>query len=101
MLDVRPYTSEGMSKDDEKSSTGSEKDLEKEGHEYFYELVGIIVHSGQANAGHYYSYIKNRRCGFCMDGKHHHDIRMLSLSWYRLKPRKEEPRNIRTYRKPP
>ena len=26
-----------------------------------YELVGIVVHSGQANAGHYYSYIKDRR----------------------------------------
>jgi ubiquitin carboxyl-terminal hydrolase 9/24 len=23
-----------------------------------YELVGIVVHSGQANAGHYYSFIK-------------------------------------------
>lgn len=27
-----------------------------------YELVGVIVHSGQANAGHYYSFIKDR-CG--------------------------------------
>ena len=27
-----------------------------------YELVGIVVHSGQANAGHYYSFIKDRRC---------------------------------------
>lgn len=26
-----------------------------------YELVGIVVHSGQANAGHYYSFIKERR----------------------------------------
>ena len=26
-----------------------------------YELVGVVVHSGQANAGHYYSYIKDRR----------------------------------------
>lgn len=26
-----------------------------------YELVGIVVHSGQANAGHYYAYIKDRR----------------------------------------
>ena len=26
-----------------------------------YELVGIVVHSGQANAGHYYSYIKDRK----------------------------------------
>ena len=32
-----------------------------------YELVGIVVHSGQANAGHYYSFIKDRRYGalFC------------------------------------
>ena len=26
-----------------------------------YELVGVVVHSGQANAGHYYSFIKDRR----------------------------------------
>jgi ubiquitin carboxyl-terminal hydrolase 9/24 len=29
-----------------------------------YELVGVVVHSGQANAGHYYSFIKERRCVF-------------------------------------
>ena len=28
---------------------------------HYYELVGVVVHSGQANAGHYYSYIKNRQ----------------------------------------
>ena len=27
----------------------------------WYELVGIVVHSGQANAGHYYSFIKERQ----------------------------------------
>ena len=27
---------------------------------YPYDLVGIVVHSGQANAGHYYSFIKDR-----------------------------------------
>ncbi|CAF1027234.1 unnamed protein product, partial [Didymodactylos carnosus] len=26
-----------------------------------YELVGIVVHSGQANAGHYYSFIKDKK----------------------------------------
>ena len=26
-----------------------------------YELVGIVVHSGQAHAGHYYSFIKDKR----------------------------------------
>jgi len=30
-----------------------------------YELVGIVVHSGQANAGHYYSFIKDRRYAMC------------------------------------
>lgn len=29
--------------------------------EITYELIGVIVHSGQANAGHYYSFIKDRR----------------------------------------
>ena len=26
-----------------------------------YDLVGIVVHSGQASAGHYYSFIKEKR----------------------------------------
>lgn len=26
-----------------------------------YELVGIVVHSGQAHAGHYYSFIKDKK----------------------------------------
>ncbi|CAF4573224.1 unnamed protein product [Rotaria sp. Silwood1] len=29
-----------------------------------YELVGIVIHSGQANAGHYYSFIKDTRCRY-------------------------------------
>ena len=28
---------------------------------YQYELCGVVVHSGSAFAGHYYSYIKARR----------------------------------------
>ncbi|CAH8569019.1 unnamed protein product [Schistosoma turkestanicum] len=30
-------------------------------HENLYRLVGIVIHSGQANSGHYYSFIKDRR----------------------------------------
>jgi ubiquitin C-terminal hydrolase len=27
---------------------------------YLYDLVGVLVHSGSADAGHYYSFIKER-----------------------------------------
>lgn len=27
---------------------------------YIYQLTGVLVHSGSANSGHYYSYIKER-----------------------------------------
>ena len=36
--------------DDSKSSNGDTR----------YKLVGIIVHSGQANGGHYYSFVQNK-----------------------------------------
>lgn len=29
---------------------------------YLYELSGVVVHSGSAFVGHYYSYIKERPC---------------------------------------
>lgn len=32
----------------------------KNGNYYEYELVGVLVHSGSADAGHYYSFIKER-----------------------------------------
>lgn len=41
VLDMGPYTAAG----------GSAR----------YELVGVVVHTGQASAGHYYSFIKDRR----------------------------------------
>lgn len=66
MLDVEPYTFEGITK------TEKDKDKDDSGEKFskntivtdmsrYYELVGVIVHIGQANAGHYYSYIKNRQ----------------------------------------
>ncbi len=67
LLDMSPYTSEGI-KASERSPKSSRRmsfgrlDQRKVG-ECFYELVGIVVHSGQASAGHYYSYIKDRGSG--------------------------------------
>jgi len=52
ILDLEPYTADGLSRQ-EKDIGPSEQKL--------YELVGIVVHSGQASAGHYYSFIKVKR----------------------------------------
>lgn len=32
----------------------------QEADKYEYELVGVLIHSGSADAGHYYSFIKER-----------------------------------------
>jgi len=47
-----------------------------------YELVGVVVHSGQANAGHYYSFIKDRRYDVIYTGRHvevHNRCKMTTL----------------------
>ena len=50
---MEPYTNEGISR--------LERGVEgEEGKPRLYELVGIVVHSGQASAGHYYSFIKEK-----------------------------------------
>ena len=65
MLDMEPYTFEGITKLEKAKEAQHDK---KPKHanlvvdmNQFYELVGVIVHTGQANAGHYYSFIKNRQ----------------------------------------
>jgi len=51
-LDMNPYLSDQLSTTNKSSTTGDD-DL--------YVLVGILVHSGQAQAGHYYSFIRDHR----------------------------------------
>ena len=80
---MEPYTTDGVARresitnlqaPDTDSESGSTTDLHMSASssslqsnvsvnapEIQYELVGVIVHSGQANAGHYYSFIKDRR----------------------------------------
>ncbi|GFW12475.1 ubiquitin carboxyl-terminal hydrolase 24 [Trichonephila clavipes] len=65
---MQPYTAEGIQEretmknesDCEDQVVPSSRNAQKSGNS-IYELVGVLVHSGQANAGHYYSYIKERR----------------------------------------
>ncbi|XP_063403289.1 ubiquitin carboxyl-terminal hydrolase 24-like [Mytilus trossulus] len=79
ILDMEPYTTDGMARREEAVETSSESSdsgetnptedklpdivigVSPEPKQINYELVGIVVHSGQANAGHYYSFIKERR----------------------------------------
>lgn len=87
---MEPYTAEGMARRDAEAN----KDMEEpevqemdsrsgetppmeitirvtpECKQINYELVGVVVHSGQANAGHYYSFIKERRYKFGRNFSH-------------------------------
>eukprot|EP01135_Chromosphaera_perkinsii_P005371 Nk52_evm52s343 gene=Nk52_evmTU52s343 len=63
-LNMEPYTLKGCSKaeKDEKFASGSDIGLSDTGEKnlYEYELSGILVHTGTADSGHYYSFIKER-----------------------------------------
>ena len=48
---MEPYTAEGLMSR-EKGLTPTPQ---------MYELTGIIVHQGQASAGHYYAFIKDKK----------------------------------------
>nr|XP_033771654.1 ubiquitin carboxyl-terminal hydrolase 24 isoform X3 [Geotrypetes seraphini] len=74
ILNMEPYTVSGMARQDSSSEVGDNgrntdmgsggSPRKKVAPTENYELVGVIVHSGQAHAGHYYSFIKDRRgCG--------------------------------------
>ena len=52
-LDMLPYTQVGV-----EGTAKQKRDVTS-----LYTLCGVVVHSGQANAGHYYSYIRKRGTG--------------------------------------
>lgn len=76
---MEPYTAEGMARREAESASEASTDSDDQNgnsetrvpeltvshntgsSQINYELTGIVVHSGQANAGHYYSFIKDRR----------------------------------------
>ncbi|CAB4058031.1 USP9_24 [Lepeophtheirus salmonis] len=56
-LDMGPYTSDGIrqkNKNDKKKKATSPCSI-------LYDLCGVVVHSGQASAGHYYSFVRKRK----------------------------------------
>ena len=50
---MEPYTADGIARQEQEGEVPAKQQL--------FELVGIVVHSGQASAGHYYSFIKEKR----------------------------------------
>ncbi|XP_056131607.1 ubiquitin carboxyl-terminal hydrolase 24 [Lampris incognitus] len=69
VLNMEPYTVAGMARQDcsieggegRGDGAGGGSPRKKVTISENYELVGVVVHSGQAHAGHYYSFIKDRR----------------------------------------
>ena len=68
VLDMRPYTAQGIQAEEDREtwqaklgSAGLANLDETQTVSHNYDLVGVVVHSGQASAGHYYSFIKDRR----------------------------------------
>lgn len=57
ILDMEPYTKEGLAK---KEGTSLEDLPQRDESYYKYELAGILVHTGTADYGHYYSFIRER-----------------------------------------
>jgi len=68
-LDMAPYTAEGIASKESNDKSDLERKIgdtlglntNLKSVSYIYDLVGVVVHSGQANAGHYYSFIKDRK----------------------------------------
>ena len=65
-LDMAPYTVAGLSKIEGEAIDYDQSDLEN-ADSTEYTLRGMVVHSGQASGGHYYSYIKHGDTWFKFD----------------------------------
>jgi hypothetical protein len=61
-LNLYPYTREALTPADAKSppATGAPPTAPVDQTPYQFELVGIVVHTGSAEGGHYYSFIRER-----------------------------------------
>lgn len=56
-FDMEPYTVQGLAKIEGEII---DTDCDEKGQSTKYKLIGVVVHSGQASGGHYYSYILHR-----------------------------------------
>lgn len=57
-LNMEPYTVEGLARREGQEDIGEALHRPKEHYEYV--LRGIVIHTGTADSGHYYSYVQER-----------------------------------------
>ncbi|ETO14937.1 Ubiquitin carboxyl-terminal hydrolase family protein, partial [Reticulomyxa filosa] len=67
-LDLEPFTTDGLERLSKAEMAETNPDIEvpppytTHPEQYYkYKLVGVVVHTGTTDSGHYYSYIKNRK----------------------------------------
>ena len=59
-LNLEPYTKEGLARKEAEKAGKEVPEVNRPNSYYQYELVGVLVHTGTADSGHYYSFIKDR-----------------------------------------
>ncbi len=75
-LNMIPFTKEGIALQEETEDISRSSEVELQSDSYYrYKLVGILIHTGDADAGHYYSLIKV-----------HYDRTLLIISQERTEP---------------
>lgn len=57
-LDMTNYTQEYLGKKEKLEGKNEKVEMKHPPEYYNFDLVGVVVHSGTADSGHYYSYIK-------------------------------------------
>lgn len=60
LLDMEPYTVYGLAKLEGEVIDIEDENIDEQTITTKYQLTGIVVHSGQASGGHYFSYILHK-----------------------------------------
>ncbi len=82
ILNLKQYTTEEIMKtNNEKNSQESDEFYFKQISYYEYHLVGVVVHTGSADSGHYYSYINTNRTGENNNLSYNPDIEEQAKNW--------------------
>ena len=66
-LNMEPYTLDAIARGEGAAAAAAPDGPQRPANYYDYDLVGVLVHKGTVDSGHYYSYIKVRAVRVCSD----------------------------------